>query len=148
MQQVCLYTDGACSSNPGPGGWACILVCKGQEKILTGGLHHTTNNQMELMAVVSGLQALKSVADVHIYTDSKYVKDGAEKWLNDWIKKGWKTASKKPVANQGLWQKLYQLMQQYPLTWHWVKGHNGHVYNERVDALACEMRDTYKEKEC
>lgn len=143
-KKVILYTDGACSGNPGPGGWACILVYKNQEKELSGGLPETTNNRMEMTAVIEGLQALKEQCEVDLYTDSKYVLEGATKWLHGWQEKGWKKADKKAVLNVDLWQNLATLLSQHNITWHWVKGHAGDLYNERVDALAVLNRDSYK----
>ena len=143
-KKVVLYTDGACSGNPGPGGWACVLVYKDTEKELSGGMAETTNNRMELMAVIEGLKALKESCAIDLYTDSKYVMEGATKWLQGWQEKGWKKADKKPVLNMELWQNLSDLLAQHEITWHWVKGHAGNPYNERVDALAVERRDSYK----
>ena len=143
-KQVVLYTDGACSGNPGPGGWACILVYKETEKELCGGAGETTNNRMEITAVIEGLKALKEPCVVDLYTDSKYVLEGATKWLQGWQEKGWKKADKKPVLNVDLWQVLAALLDQHKITWHWVKGHAGDLYNERVDSLAVQQRDSYK----
>ena len=131
-----IYTDGACSGNPGPGGWGAILCWNGFEKELSGGNPETTNNQMEMQAVIEGLEALKNPSEVTIYTDSKYVKQGAEEWLEGWKAKGWKTAAKKPVKNQELWERIDSLLQQHQVTFIWVKGHAGHEMNERVDKLA------------
>ena len=142
-KQVTLYTDGACSGNPGPGGWACILLYKGTEKELSGGDAETTNNRMEMTAVIEGLKALKEPCSVDLYTDSKYVLDGATKWLQGWQEKGWKRADKKPVLNVDLWQVLSDLLGQHEITWHWVKGHAGNLYNERVDTMAVAQRDSY-----
>lgn len=136
LKQITLYTDGACSGNPGPGGWGVLLMYQGHEKVLSGGAANTTNNRMELQAVIEGLKTLKEPCHVALYTDSKYVKDGAEKWLVNWQKKNWQTANKSPVKNQDLWQELAVLLQHHHIEWHWVKGHNGDVYNERADALA------------
>jgi len=141
---VTLYTDGACSGNPGPGGWACVLVYKETEKELSGGEKETTNNRMEITAVIEGLKALKEPCVVALYTDSKYVLEGATKWLQGWQEKGWKRADKKPVLNVDLWQILAPLLARHQITWHWVKGHAGNTYNERVDALAVAKRDAYK----
>ena len=141
---IALYTDGACSGNPGPGGWACILVYKDTEKELSGGAAATTNNRMELMAVIEGLLALKEQCHIDLYTDSKYVLEGATQWLSGWKEKGWRRADKKPVLNVDLWQTLEALLGRHEVEWHWVKGHAGHAYNERVDALACQQRDSYK----
>lgn len=134
--QVELYTDGACSGNPGPGGWGAILRYGAHEKELTGGERDTTNNRMELMAVIKGLEALKKPSRVVVYTDSKYVADGATEWLKGWKRRGWKNAAKDPVKNAGLWQKLDELLAQHRVTFAWVKGHAGHPENERCDELA------------
>ncbi len=142
-KHVQLYTDGACSGNPGPGGWACLLIYKEKQKELSGGQKRTTNNQMELTAVIQGLSLLKEKCIVDLYTDSKYVLEGATLWLNGWIQKGWKKADKKPVLNMEYWQQLYPLLQSHEITWHWVKGHAGHPQNERVDQLACIQRDNF-----
>ena len=136
-----LFTDGACSGNPGPGGWAAILRLKApggaeRERELSGGEPATTNNRMELMGVISGLEALKRPCTVTINTDSKYVLDGASKWIHGWKKNGWRTADKKPVKNVELWQRLDAAQKPHKLRWVWVKGHSGHVENERVDELA------------
>lgn len=133
---VRLYTDGACLGNPGPGGWAAILKWNGHEKELSGGLAHTTNNQMELQAAISGLEALTRPVNVTITTDSKYVMNGITSWLAGWKRNGWKTAAKKPVANQELWQALDAACQRHTVHWEWVKGHAGHPENERCDTLA------------
>ncbi len=143
MKSVELYTDGACSGNPGPGGWGTLLVYKGQEKVFSGGSPETTNNKMELTAVIVGLQRLKEPCHVHIYTDSKYVLEGATKWLFGWKKNNWRKADKKTVLNQELWQELDALLQQHQVEWTWVKGHAGHPQNERVDQLACHERNKY-----
>lgn len=143
-KKIILYTDGACSGNPGSGGWACILVYKNQEKELSGGEPETTNNRMEMTAVIEGLKALKESCEVDLYTDSKYVLEGATKWLQGWQEKGWKKADKKPVLNVDLWLVLSELLSQHEITWHWVKGHAGDPYNERVDTLAVQQRDSYK----
>lgn len=144
IKEVTLYTDGACSGNPGAGGWACVLVYGDKEKELSGGEAVTTNNRMELTAVIEGLKALKQKCAVQLYTDSKYVLEGATKWLAGWQEKGWRKADKKPVLNVDLWQILADLLNAHEITWHWVKGHAGDVYNERVDALAVAQRDAYK----
>ena len=143
MSKVFLYTDGACSGNPGPGGWACLLRYNQAQKEISGGAKETTNNQMELTAVIEGLSLLKKPCEVELFTDSKYVLEGATKWLEGWIQKGWKKADKKPVLNRELWEKLIPLLEKHNVTWHWVKGHAGHPENERVDTMACMMRDTY-----
>lgn len=133
---VIIYTDGACRGNPGKGGWGVILRYKGRIKELHGGERDTTNNRMELMAAISSLEALKKPCVVHLYTDSKYVLDGITKWLPNWKKAGWKTAAKKPVKNEDLWQRLDLVIQTHTIDWRWVKGHSGNQGNERADALA------------
>jgi ribonuclease HI len=131
-----IFTDGACSGNPGPGGWAAILRSGAHELELTGGERATTNNRMELMAAISGLKALKKPTAVILHTDSRYVLDGASKWLKGWKKNGWKTADKKPVKNEDLWRALDDAMKDHAIEWHWVRGHSGHPENERADTLA------------
>ena len=133
---VIIYTDGACRGNPGKGGWGVILRYKGTIKELHGGERDTTNNRMELMAAISSLEALKKPCVVHLYTDSKYVLDGITKWLPNWKKAGWKTAAKKPVKNEDLWQRLDLVIQTHTIDWRWVKGHSGNQGNEHADALA------------
>jgi len=144
LKSVELYTDGACSGNPGAGGWACILVYGKIEKELSGGAPQTTNNKMELTAVIEGLKALKGPCAITIYTDSKYVMDGVQKWAPAWIQNNWKTAAKKTVLNQELWKELLAQLAPHQVKWEWVKGHAGHPYNERADALACQARDEVK----
>jgi ribonuclease HI len=136
MNQVEIYTDGACSGNPGPGGWGAILRLGAHEKELSGGDPATTNNRMELMAAIEGLNALKKPSAVTVHTDSRYVMDGAMTWLKNWKKRGWKTADKKPVKNEDLWRALDDAMARHQITWKWVRGHAGHVENERADQLA------------
>lgn len=131
-----LFTDGACSGNPGPGGWGALLRYKGTEKELSGAEPDTTNNRMELMAAIEGLKAVKRTCDVTLYTDSKYVLQGVTEWMDGWKSRGWKTADKKPVKNQDLWMALDEQVNRHHVKWQWVKGHNGHVENERVDELA------------
>lgn len=143
LKEIELYTDGACSGNPGAGGWGVLLRYNGVEKELSGGDSHTTNNKMELTAVIEGLKKLKEPCIVQLYTDSKYVLEGAEKWLNQWKARNWIKADRKPVANQELWIELDTLLNKHKVTWHWVKGHAGHCENERVDELACQQRDEY-----
>jgi len=135
-QIVELFVDGACSGNPGPGGWGAILRWRGHEKELSGGEPETTNNRMELMAAIAGLTALTRTSRVHVTTDSTYVRDGITKWLPQWKKRGWKTAEKKPVKNVDLWQALDSAAAPHHIDWHWVRGHTGHAENERADALA------------
>ena len=131
-----IFTDGACSGNPGPGGWGAILRFKDWERELSGGAQETTNNRMELQAAIEGLRALKRPMRVAIHTDSTYVKDGITKWIVNWKRNGWKTAAKKPVKNVDLWQALDDVLIGHDVEWHWVKGHAGHPENERADALA------------
>ena len=135
-QPVEIFTDGACSGNPGPGGWGAILRWKGLEKELSGGERDTTNNRMELMAAIAALEALNRPKKVVITTDSTYVKDGITKWIHGWKKNGWKTAAKKPVKNADLWQRLEAALEPHDVVWKWVKGHAGHLENERADELA------------
>ncbi len=135
-KHVEIYTDGACSGNPGPGGWGAILVHGQVEKELSGREDHTTNNRMELMGAIAGLEALKSPCSVDVYTDSTYVQKGITEWVHGWQKRGWKTADKKPVKNDDLWKRLINATTPHDIRWHWVKGHSGHEYNERVDKLA------------
>jgi ribonuclease HI len=134
--QVELYTDGACSGNPGPGGWGALLRYKTTEKELSGAEPDTTNNRMELMAAIEGLKAIKRTCHVTLYTDSKYVLQGVTEWIEGWKLRGWKTADKKPVKNQDLWMLLDEQVQRHHIKWEWVKGHAGHIENERVDELA------------
>ena len=133
---VVIYTDGACSGNPGPGGWGALLTFDGKEKELSGGARETTNNRMELTAAIEALKALKRPCRVTLWTDSVYVKDGITKWIHNWKAKGWKTANKKPVKNADLWQALEAAMARHDVTWKWIKGHAGHPGNERADSLA------------
>lgn len=141
MKEVELFSDGACSGNPGPGGWGSILRFKGIEKELSGGEAETTNNRMELLAVINALESLKEPCKVKITTDSKYVCDAfLQNWLSSWLKNGWKTASKKPVKNRELWERLLALSEKHELSWFWIKGHAGHPENERCDKLAVEAR--------
>ena len=135
-EPVVVYTDGACKGNPGPGGWGALLRWKGHEKELFGGELDTTNNRMELTAVIQALSALKSRCTVDVYTDSVYVKDGITKWIHGWKQRGWRTADKKPVKNVELWQRLEALAAQHNVQWHWVRGHDGDPGNERADELA------------
>ena len=131
-----IFTDGACSGNPGPGGWGLVLRYNGTDKELSGGEAETTNNRMELMSAIKGLQALTRPMRIHIHTDSTYVKDVITKWIINWKRNGWKTAAKKPVKNVDLWQVLDDALIGHEVEWFWVKGHAGHVENERADALA------------
>jgi ribonuclease HI len=131
-----IYTDGACSGNPGPGGWGALLRWRGNEKELNGGERETTNNRMEMMAAIQALEALKRSAHVRLHTDSTYLRDGITKWIHGWKAKGWKTANKKPVKNIDLWQRLEAALERHQVDWIWVKGHAGHPENERADELA------------
>lgn len=133
---VIIYTDGACQGNPGPGGWGALLTFKGHVKKISGYSPHSTNNQMELTAVIQGLKSLKKDSTVELFTDSQYVKKGITEWIFGWIKNNWKTSSNSPVKNKELWQELYDLSKTHTISWHWVKAHNGDVYNEEADRLA------------
>lgn len=136
MDEIEIFTDGACRGNPGPGGWGAVLRYGDHEKELYGGEPDTTNNRMELMAAIRALEGLKRPCRVQLTTDSSYVKNGITEWLGNWKKRGWKTAAKKPVKNVDLWQRLDAAVQPHEVQWHWVKGHSGHPENERADALA------------
>jgi len=136
MEQIEIYTDGACKGNPGPGGWGALLRSGEHEKEIFGGERHTTNNRMEITAVIESLKLVKKKAKVCIYTDSTYVKDGISSWIKQWKINGWKTAAKKPVKNEELWRELDLLVSQHQIEWVWVKGHAGDEGNERADALA------------
>jgi ribonuclease HI len=134
--KVVVFTDGACSGNPGPGGWGAILTCRGVEKELKGGEPLTTNNRMELMAAISALEAMKRPSRIELHTDSQYVKNGITSWIHNWKRNGWRTADKKPVKNEDLWKRLDQALAIHQVDWRWVKGHAGHEMNERADVLA------------
>jgi ribonuclease HI len=136
--EVIIYTDGACSGNPGPGGWAALLKFGSLEKELSGGEPQTTNNRMELTAAIKALQTLKRPCQVRFYTDSEYLRKGITEWMGNWKRRGWKTSAKKPVKNQDLWQDLDRAIQDHAIEWHWVRGHAGQRENERVDQLARE----------
>src|SRR5690606_4151818 len=136
MKRVEIFTDGACKGNHGPGGWAAILRMGKHEKEISGSDPDTTNNRMEMTAVIRGLNALIEPCEVEIHTDSKYVMDGMTKWIDGWQKRGWKNASKQPVRNKDLWHELIEAAARHQISWTWVKGHNGHPENERVDSLA------------
>jgi len=136
MKHVEAFTDGACRGNPGPGGWGAILRFNGHEKELCGGEPETTNNRMEMVAAIRALEALREPCSVAVYTDSVYLKNGITQWLPRWKSRGWRTANRKPVKNQDLWERLDALVGQHDVAWHWVKGHAGHDENERADALA------------
>ena len=139
--RVEIFNDGACKGNPGPGGWGALLRINGQSKELKGSEPETTNNRMEMQAVISALESLKKPCMVQLTTDSKYVLDGVKSWMPNWKKRGWKTASKAPVKNKDLWMQIDVLVQAHDIEWAWVKGHSGHVENERVDQLANDAID-------
>jgi len=144
LKHVKIYTDGACSGNPGPGGWGAILRHGETDRELSGGAADTTNNRMELMAAIGSLKALKTPCKVDLYTDSSYVRDGINGWINGWKRNGWKTAARKPVKNADLWQELDSARNGHEVTWHWVKGHAGHPENERADELARTAMEPFK----
>jgi ribonuclease HI len=135
-QPVEVFTDGACLGNPGPGGWAALLRYKTVEKCISGGERNTTNNRMELMAAIRALETLRRASTVHLTTDSQYVKQGIEQWLQRWIANGWRTSDKKPAKNQDLWERLAAASSAHRIQWHWTRGHSGHAENEQVDKLA------------
>lgn len=144
MTRVDVYTDGACSGNPGPGGWGAVLIAGDNEKEISGGEAGSTNNRMELMAAIMALEAMKRSVNVHLHTDSTYVRDGITKWIHGWKKNGWRTAAKKPVKNADLWQRLEAAAERHSVEWHWVKGHAGHPQNERADELARDGLEAYR----
>ncbi len=135
-EDVVIYTDGACSGNPGPGGWGAVMIYGDHRKEIYGGEKETTNNRMELMAAIEALNALKKSCKVALYTDSNYVKQGITEWIHGWKRNGWKNSQKKPVKNAELWQELESAQERHAVSWHWVKGHAGHPENERADELA------------
>ena len=141
LKKVTIYTDGSCSGNPGPGGWGAVLLYEGNKKEIYGGEIATTNNRMELKAAIKAIEILKETCLVELFTDSIYVKDGITVWLAGWKNKNWKTAGKKDVKNIDLWQELDALASKHQISWHWVKGHNGDVYNDLADELAVRGRD-------
>lgn len=152
MTSLFAYTDGACSGNPGPGGWGAILIAKDgdtvlKERELSGGEVHTTNNRMELMAAISALAALERPSSITVVTDSVYVRDGITSWIDGWKARDWKTSAKKPVKNVDLWQRLDSAREQHNVTWEWVKGHAGHPENERADALSRLFIDELKKSQ-
>lgn len=145
-ETVAVFTDGACLGNPGPGGWAALLRWRGTEKMLAGGEAATTNNRMELMAAIEGLEALKRPCAVVLTTDSRYVQQGIESWVAKWRANGWRTADRQPVKNQDLWRRLAAACERHQLRWEWVKGHNGHPENERVDQASRAEAERLKEQ--
>ena len=146
LKQVEIFTDGACSGNPGPGGWGAILRWDGKERELSGGQALTTNNQMELTAAIKALEALKEKCAANLYSDSSYVRDGIKTWIHNWKKNGWKTADKKPVKNADLWQALDAARLRHDVEFHWIKGHAGHPENERCDELAREALAQFRRR--
>lgn len=146
MKRIEIFTDGACSGNPGPGGWGAVLRHKDVEKELSGGEAATTNNRMELKAATEALNALKEPCEVDLYTDSNYVRDGISGWIEGWKRNGWRTAAKQPVKNAELWQALDEARNRHKVHWHWVRGHAGHPENERADALARAGMAPFKKK--
>ena len=138
-----IYTDGACSGNPGPGGWGALLQFGEYERELKGGERNTTNNRMELTAAIAALEILKRTCKVHLYTDSTYLRDGMTSWIHNWKSNGWRTTSKKSVKNVDLWQRLDKAIQRHEIEWHWIKGHAGDPGNEAADALARQGLDAY-----
>ena len=145
-KRVDVWTDGACSGNPGPGGWGVLLRYNNYEKQLKGGESETTNNRMELTAAIQALRALTTSCEVHLHTDSQYVRGGITQWMHNWKKNGWKTADKKPVKNAELWQALDEARHVHEVKWHWVKGHSGHPENEKADELARLGMEPFKQK--
>ncbi len=143
MNEVTIYTDGACSGNPGPGGWGALLQFGEHERELKGGEGNTTNNRMELTAAVAALETLKRTCKVHLHTDSTYLRDGMTSWIHNWKRNGWRTTAKKPVKNVDLWLRLDEAIQSHDIEWHWIKGHAGDPGNEAADALARQGLDAY-----
>jgi ribonuclease HI len=146
-ERVTIYTDGACSGNPGPGGWAALLIYNGREKELSGGEATTTNNRMELTAAIMALEALTRPCTVDLFTDSQYVRHGITEWLRNWKARGWRTADKKPVKNEDLWRRLDEARIRHEVVWHWVRGHADDPLNHRVDALAVAAMAPFKRKQ-
>ena len=144
MKKITIYTDGACSGNPGPGGWAAVLIYKDKEKHISGHKKDTTNNRMELLSVIKALETLKETCEVSIYTDSQYVKRGMEEWIHTWQKNNWRGSSKKEIKNIDLWQELLECTKPHKISWHWVKGHSNDKYNDMVDDLAVKASKSGK----
>jgi ribonuclease HI len=145
-KRVTIYTDGACSGNPGPGGWGAILFFNGTEKEISGGEAHTTNNRMEIRAAIEGLNALKRACAVDLFTDSQYVRQGITQWMHNWKRRGWRTADNKPVKNEDLWRELDEAAARHDVAWHWVKGHADDPVNIRVDELAVAAMKPFKKQ--
>jgi ribonuclease HI len=145
-ERVTIYTDGACSGNPGPGGWAALLIYRGKEKELSGGEAMTTNNRMEMTAAIRALESLTRPCAVDLFTDSQYLRQGVTEWLQGWKARGWRTADKKPVKNEDLWRRLDEIRQPHQIAWHWVRGHADDPLNVRVDALAVAAMAPFKKK--
>jgi ribonuclease HI len=145
-KRVTIYTDGACSGNPGPGGWGAILLFNGSEKEISGGEAHTTNNRMEIRAAIEGLNALKRPCAVDLFTDSQYVRQGITQWMHNWKRRGWRTADNKPVKNEDLWRELDEAASRHDVVWHWVKGHADDPTNIRVDELAVAAMKPFKKQ--
>ena len=145
-KRVMIYTDGACSGNPGPGGWGAILFFNGSEKEVSGGEAHTTNNRMEIRAAIEGLNALKRSCAVDLFTDSQYVRQGITQWMHNWKRRGWRTADNKPVKNEDLWRELDEAAARHDVAWHWVKGHADDPINIRVDELAVAAMQPFKKQ--
>jgi ribonuclease HI len=145
-KRVTIYTDGACSGNPGPGGWGAILFFNGTEKEISGGEAHTTNNRMEIRAAIEGLNALKRACAVDLFTDSQYVRQGITQWMHNWKRRGWRTADNKPVKNEDLWRELDEAAARHDVAWHWVKGHADDPINIRVDELAVAAMKPFKKQ--
>ena len=143
MNEVTIYTDGACSGNPGPGGWGALLQFGEHERELKGGERNTTNNRMELTAAIAALETLKRACKIHLHTDSTYLRDGMTNWIHNWKRNGWRTTAKKPVKNVDLWRRLDEAIQSHDNEWHWIKGHAGDPGNEAADALARQGLDAY-----
>ena len=146
-KKILIYTDGACSGNPGPGGWGAILIHGENRKEIKGGEEQTTNNRMELIAAIRALEALKRRSKIELHTDSNYLRDGITKWINKWKRNGWRTSQKKSVKNEDLWKELDALRGEHDISWHWVKGHAGHPLNERADELAREGMQPFQSRE-
>lgn len=144
MKKVVIYIDGACSGNPGPGGWAAIMRYMSVEKDISGGEEHTTNNRMEIMAAIKSLEHMKERCEIDMYTDSEYLRKGITEWIHSWKANGWKTSKKKDIKNVDLWKQLDQYIDRHSIKWHWVKAHSGEEYNEKVDKLAVKARNKYK----